>query len=102
MKRLSKAWFSQIMIHKLIKQELDELKEHVRIDTHANHRISYADVIIFLIREYRRSLKVVYPLSPKTLVGTKLKRRSPKIAMPLKKSTTVATKLDGRTRVRFR
>jgi len=102
MKRLSKVWFSQIMIHKLIKQELDELKEHVRIYTHANHRISYADVIIFLIREYRRSLKVVFPLSPKTLVGAKLKRTSPKIAMPLKKSTTVVTKLDGRTRVRFR
>jgi hypothetical protein len=102
MKRLSKKWFSQIMIHKQLKQEFDELKEHVRIDTHAKHRISYADVIIFLIREYRKSLKVVHPLSHKTLVGAKLKRRNPKIAMPLIKSTTVATKLDGRTRVRFR
>lgn len=90
------------MIHKLIKQELDELKEVVRISAHANHRISYADVIIFLIREYKKSIIVMSPLSSKILVGTKLKRRSSKIAMPLKKSTTVVTKLDGGTRVRFR
>ena len=101
MKRLSKKWFSQIMIHKELKQELDELKETVRIITNVNHRISYADVIIFLIREYKKTLRVVYPLSHKTLVVAKLKS-SPKVAMPLRKSTTVVTKLDGRTRVRFR
>lgn len=90
------------MISKQLMQELAELKETVRIINGVNHRISYADVIIFLIREYRKSIKVMYPLSRKTLVGTKLKRRSSKIAMPLKKSTTVVTKLDGGTRVRFR
>ena len=102
MKRLSKDWFSQIMIHKQLMQELAGLKETVRILNGVNHRISYADVIIFLIREYKKSIKVVYPLSHKTLVGAKLKRRNPKVAMPLKKSTTIVTKLDGRTRVRFR
>jgi len=102
MKSLGKEKFTQIKLLKKIKQELASLKETVRVEMGVNHPISYADVIIFLIREYRRSLKVVFPLSPKTLVGAKLKRTSPKIAMPLKKSTTVVTKLDGRTRVRFR
>lgn len=73
MKRLSKKWFSQIMLHKELKQELDELKETVRIITNVNHRTSYADVIVFLIREYKKTLRVVYPLSHKTLVGAKLK-----------------------------
>ena len=89
------------MIHKELKQELDELKETVRIITNVNHRTSYADVIVFLIREYKKTLRVVHQFSHRTVVGVKLKS-SPKVAIPLRKSTTVVTKLDGRTRVRFR
>jgi len=101
MKRFSKEWFSQIMIHKAIKHELDELKEIVRAHTGASHRISYADVIVFLIREYKKSLRIVYPISQKTLVGTKIKRGN-LIVTPLRSnSTNVVSKLDGETRVVF-
>ena len=90
------------MIHKAIKHELDELKEIVRAHTGASHRISYADVIVFLIREYKKSLRVVYPLSQKTLVGTKIKRENLKVVTPLRRySTRIVSKIDGKTRVVF-
>jgi len=75
MKRLSKKWFSQIMIHKKIKQELDSLKKLVCVETNAKHRISYADVIIFLIKEYKKSLRVECPISQSILVGNKLQKK---------------------------
>ena len=102
MKRLSKKWFSQIMIHKKIKQELDSLKEIVRIETNANHPISYADVIIFLIKNYKNSLQVEYPLSQGVLVGNAIKKKGLSVSIPLeRKSTSVSSKLDGKSRVSY-
>ena len=98
MKRFSKVWFSQIMIHKTIKQELDELKKVFTI----KYKLSYADVIRILISEYKKSKRVEYLISQKTLVGTKIKRENLKVVTPLRRqSTSVNSKLDGKTRVSF-
>jgi len=102
MKRLSKKWFSQIMIHKKIKQELDSLKELVHINTKVNHRISYADVIIFLIKEYKKSLRVEYPLSQGLLVENKIKEKNVSVSIHLeRKSLRVSSKLDGKQRASY-
>jgi len=102
MKRSSKKWFSQIMIHKKIKQELDSLKEIVRINTNANHRTSYGDVISFLIKHYKNSLRVEYPLSQGVLVGNEIQKKDLSVSIPLKrKSLRVSSKLDGKQRVSY-
>ncbi len=72
MKRFSKKFFKQIMLPIPLKQELDKLKEIVRIDMNVNHPISYADVIIFLIKKYKETLRVEYPLSQNLLVGNEI------------------------------
>ena len=102
MKRLSKRWFAQIMIHKQLKQELDELKKVFTIKYKIKYKLSYADVIRILINEYKKPFRVVYPLSQKTLVGTKIKREDLKVVTPLRRQTTsVGVKLDEKTRVSF-
>jgi len=90
------------MIRKSLKQELDNFKEIVRFETNVNHPISYGDVVSFLIEKYEKPLRVVYPLSQKTLVRTKIKRGNLKVVTRLKRqSTSVGVKLDGKTRVSF-
>jgi len=89
------------MIHKNIKQELDELKEIVRIDMNVNHKISYGDVIKYLIANYKKTLKATYPLSQKLLVGRKIENQRLNVIIPLRKSFGVSSKLDEKTRVSF-
>jgi len=102
MKRLSRKWFAQIMIHKQLKQELDELKKVFTIKYKIKYKLSYADVIRILINEYKKPFRVVYPLSQKTLVGIKIKREDLKVVTPLRRqSTSVGVKLEGKTRVSF-
>jgi len=102
MKRFSKKWFSQIMIPKKLKQELDELKEFVRIDMNVNHPISYADVVRFLIKKYREPLRVVYPLSQNVLVGNNIEKKDLRVSIPIKpKPFSAISKLDGKTRISY-
>jgi hypothetical protein len=102
MKRFSRKWFAQIMIHKQLKQELDELKKVFTIKYKINYKLSYADVIRILINEYKKPFRVVYPLSQKTLVGTKIKRQNLKVVSTFSRQTTsVSSKLDGKPRVSF-
>ena len=97
MKRFSKKWFSQIMIHKKIKQELDFLKETVRKETKVNHRISYGDEIIFLIEHYKKTQRIEYPLLQSLLVGNVIAKKNLHVSMPLKRNfTRVSSKLDGK------
>lgn len=100
MKRLSKKWFKQIMIHITIKQELDSLKEIIRNEYNITHRISYADVILFLIRQYKNSLRKEYPLSPSLLVVNKLEKKNLRVSIPITpKPFRPSYKLDGKIRV---
>jgi len=97
MKRFSRKWFSQIMIHRLIKHELDQLKELVALETSVAWKLSYGDVIKYLISEYKNSRKVTYPVEPKLLLANSLKKPSLKISVPLTKtSLSVTTKLEGK------
>ncbi len=97
MKRFSRKWFSQIMIHKKIKQELDSLKETVRRETRVNYRISYGDEIIFLIEHYKKTQRIEYPLLQSLLVGNAIAKKNLYVSMPLKgNSIRVSSKLDGK------
>ena len=100
MKRFSKKWFSQIMIHKKIKQELDFLKETVRKETKVNHRISYGDEIIFLIKHYKKTQRQENSLMQSLLVGEVIEEKKLCVSTPIKDNRTrVSSNLDGKFRV---
>jgi len=102
MRRFSKKWFSQIMIHKLLKRELDELKSIVTIEISANWKLSYGDVILYLIKDFKKSRLTEYPIEQKLLSGTSFSSTKLKVSVPLKKiSVSTATKLDGKQRVSY-
>ncbi len=76
------------------------MKKVFTIKYKINYKPSYADVIRILINEYKKPFRVVYPLSQKTLVGTKIKEENLKVVTPLSRQTTsVNSKLEGKTRV---
>ena len=92
MKRFSRKWFSQIMINKLLKRELDQLKKIIPKETHINYNLSYGDVIKHLLQHYKQSKKLEYTLEPKL-----------NVSIPLRSITSmnVSTKLDGKQRVSY-
>ena len=55
MKRFSRKWFSQIMIHKLLKSKLDKLKKVISLESNFDYKLSYGDVILFLINHYEKT-----------------------------------------------
>ena len=98
----NKQWFKHISMHITIKQELEELKKIVRIHTHATHPISYADVIIFLIKHYKDSLRIEYPLNQKLLVVNKLEKNNLNVCTPITpRPYSESLKMDGKTRASF-
>ncbi len=102
MKRFSKKFYKQIMLPLQLKQELDQLKEIVRIDMNVNHPISYADVIKFLIKHYKNSLRVVYPISQRLLVGNEIQKENLNVSIPINpKPFSASSKLDEKIRVSF-
>jgi len=85
------------MIHKLLKSELDQLKDLVAPEIYANWKLSYADVIKHLINEYKKSRCIVYPLEPTLLFGSSLKKSGVKVSIPLTNSAlNVRTKLQSK------
>ena len=92
MKRFSRKRFSQIMINKLLKLELDQLKKIISKDTNINYNLSYGDVIKFLLQHYMQSKKIEYTLEPKLNVSNPLRSVT---------SLNVSTKLDGKQRVSY-
>lgn len=91
MKRFSRKWFSQIMIHKFLKRELDQLKKSIKFETNSDYELSYGDVIIFLLTHYKKTKQNEYPVEQKLSVSIPLQ----------KKSINVSTKLDGKQRVSY-
>ena len=91
MKRFSKKWFSQIMINKNIKKELDSLKQSIALEQNINFKPSYNDVLSFLIKHYKKQY-VEYPVEQKL-----------KVVIPLNKvrPLSLSSKLDGKTRVTY-
>ncbi len=92
MKRFSRKWFSQIMINKLLKRELDQLKKIITKETNVNYNLSYGDVIKHLLEHYKQTKKLEYTLEPKF-----------NVSMPLRSVTrlNVSTKLDGKKRISY-
>ena len=76
MKRFSRKWFSQIMIHKLLKSKLDKLKKVISYQSNLDTRLSYGDVIHFLINHYEKTKRIEYSVEQKLSFSTPLKRKS--------------------------
>jgi len=102
MKRFSRKWFSQIMIHKLLKKELEELKSIVSKEVSSTHQISYGDVITFLIKEFKEKRKIEYPIDPKLLIKNSFSGTKLNASIPLRKTSLASgSKLDGKQRVSY-
>ena len=102
MKRFSRKWFSQIMIHKLLKKELDELKSIVSKEIPSTHPISYADVIIILIKEFKEKRKIEYLIEPKLMIKNSFSGTKLNASIPLRKTSLASgSKLDGKQRISF-
>lgn len=91
MKRFSRRWFSQIMIHRLLKRELDQLKKIISKETNVNYNLSYGDVITFLVNHYKKVSSNEHTIEQKFYVSVPLQ----------KKSINVSAKLDGKQRVSY-
>jgi len=91
MKRFSRKWFLQIMIHKLLKRELDGLKKIIAKETLVTWELSYGDVITYLVKYYKENKSIAYPVEQKL-----------RVIIPLKKSSlSISSKLDGKQRVSY-
>ena len=103
MKRFSRKWFSQIMINKLLKRELDQLKSIVARETLVTWNLSYGDVISYLIKDFKKSRRIESLVEPKLLTSVTLDKSGLNLSIPLKKVTTLSstTKLDGKQRVSY-
>jgi len=103
MQRFSRKWFSQIMIHKLLKRELDELKSTVSMEISSDWKLSYGDVISYLVKEFKKSRQIEYPIEQKLLSGTSFSSTKLKVSIPLEKISSInsVTKLDGKARVSY-
>ncbi len=103
MKRFSRKWFSQIMINKLLKRELDQLKSIVARETFVTWNLSYGDVISYLIKDFKKSRRIESLVESKLLIGNSFNKSSLNLSIPLKKVTTLSTttKLDGKQRVSY-
>jgi len=79
------------MIHKLLKFKLDKLKKVISIETSIDYKLSYGDVVLFLINHYEKTKHEESLIEQKLLFSTPLQ----------KKSINIATKLDGKQRVSY-
>lgn len=103
MKRFSRKSFSQVMIHKLLKQNLELLKKIITIETNANYNLSYGDVITFLINYYKKTKQIEYQLESKLLSGVSFNKSKLCVSIPLKRISTasVASKLERKKFVSY-
>ena len=83
MKRFSRRTFSQIMLSKKLKLNLDKLKSHITKEISATWNLSYNDVISYLIDEYTKSKNSEYQLEEKLIVASSIKPNLT-VAIPLK------------------
>ena len=72
MKRFSRRWFAQIMINKLLKKELELLKTIMKKEYNYDYELSYGDVIIILLDNYKKK-KLEFNLEPKLTIAMPLK-----------------------------
>ena len=91
MKRLSRKWFAQIMINKLLKKELDFLKQVMKLEYKKDYNLSYNDVITILVNNYKKN-KLEFSLEPKLNIVMPFSRHTP---------PAISSKLDGKTKVSF-
>jgi len=80
------------MINKLLKSELDQLKKLISNQLDVNFPLSYADVISFLIKNYKQSRRIEVPIEEKLNVIIPLEKIS---------ALNVSNKLDGKQRISF-
>jgi len=74
------------MIHRLLKSELDQLKKIVVIETNANYKLSYGDVIKYLLHYYKKNKRLEFPLENKLFINNSLKNNL-SVVYPIDKTT---------------
>jgi len=79
------------MINKLIKKDLDLLKQSIALEEKMNFNPSYNDVLSFLIKHYKKQY-VEYPVEQKLKVVIPLKQVRP---------LSLSSNLDGKSRVSY-
>ena len=91
MGKFNKKWFEQIMINKVLKRELDNLKKIIAVKPNVKYNLSYGDVITILVDHYKKNI-TEYPVEQKLQVSIPLKHVRP---------LSVSSKLDEKIRVSY-
>ena len=97
MKRFSRNRFSEIMINNVLKKELYDLKQPVKKEAAMTwKRISYGDVISYLVKEFKKSRDIEeQPLDKKLRVGYKFSSRKLRVSRKLNQKRYISYSLDG-------
>ena len=95
MKRFSRKRFSQVMINKKIKRQLDELKIIINLGTKSTINIGYGDVVLHLINEYKKTKRIESNVEQKLLVAVPLKQVSLSFGNDVNKKTNVSYSLES-------
>ena len=91
------------MISNVLKNELDQLKNIISVEKSLTWDISYGDVIIYMIQEFKKSKTIMYPIEPKLLLGNSFTEPSLKISTPMIKTLKkiVVTNVDNKNYVSY-
>lgn len=92
--RKFRKWFAQIMINKLLKNELDQLKIIISNEMGAVWKLSYSDVIKHLIKNFHESHRIEVPLERKLFVGSLFKNPGLKISSKLDRKQLISFSLE--------
>lgn len=102
MKRFSRKKFSQIMLHNNLKLKLDQLKIEIHKEISVPWKLSYADVISYLVNQYVNLQKAKFQLDEKLLVSSSFKKSNLNVVVPLRKvSQRTISNLEAKKLVSF-
>ena len=102
MKRSSRKNFSQIMLHNNLKLKLDQLKIKIQKEISVPWKLSYADVISYLVDNYFNSKKAEYSIDEKLFVASSFNKPNLNVAVPLRNiSQRAISHLESKKLVSF-
>ncbi len=93
--RRFRKWFAQIMINKLLKNELDQLKNTIAKEMNATWKLSYSDVIKYLIKNFKESRRIEVPLEPSIWSGNSFRNSRLKNTVKLEGKTIAAFSFES-------
>ena len=93
--RRFRKWFAQIMINKLLKNELDQLKNIIAKEMNATWKLSYSDVIKYLIKNFKESRRIEVPLEPSLWSGNSFRNSRLKPTVKLEEKIIAAFSFES-------